>query len=191
MGTTGADVAAVSTENYETGASRPQAAWSWTEALVVLCLQIALVGVIYRHTLQLAFLSDAWVYLGNLRRGVWTTVTTPIGYHYQPVACAWVALIRGVFGERPAVFQAVNLAQVAALGYLTYALGRRLLNDNVAAFLASLLLIGNAAFYEICVLAARGQHALSRGAPVRARRDHRLRPRTRSPRPQWAVAAGA
>ena len=69
----------MSTEKYETGVSPPQAAWSWTEALVVLCLQFALVGIIYRHTLQLAFLSDAWVYLGHLRRGVWTTVTTPIG----------------------------------------------------------------------------------------------------------------
>ena len=149
MGTAGVEVAEVTTVSHETDLSRSQAAWSWNETLVVVCLQIALVGVIYRHTLQLAFLSDAWVYLANLRDGVWTTLTTPIGYHYQPVACAWIALIRALFGERPAVFQAVNIGEVAALGYLTYALGRRLLNDNVAAFLASLLLIGNAAFYEI------------------------------------------
>ena len=118
-------------------------------SLVVLLSQMALAALIYRHTLQLAFVSDAWVYLAQLRTGVWATITMAIGYHFQPTACAWIALIRAVFGESSAAFQAVCIAQLGLLAYLTYALGRRLLPDAAAAFLGSLLVIGNAAFYEI------------------------------------------
>ena len=175
VGTTGLDVVAMRTDRGETAVPRRQASWSWTEALVVLFMQLALVGLIYRHTLQLAFLSDAWVYLGHLRDGVWTTITTAIGYHYQPVACAWVALIRGLFGERAAAFQAVNLGEVGMLGFLTYALGGRLLADNVSAFLGSLLLVGNAAFYEIAYWPLAGNMQLSRGAALRNRCDPRVR----------------
>lgn len=114
----------------------------------VLLSQLALVAVIYWHTLRLEFVSDAWVYLARLRTGVWSVVATPTGYHYQPVACAWIALIRAVFGESALAFQAVNMAQLALLGYLTYQLGRRLLGNAGAAFWASLLVIGSAAFYE-------------------------------------------
>ena len=121
----------------------------WTVALIVLLSDMALAVVIYRRTLQLAFVSDAWVFLAHLRTGVWATLTTPIGYHYQPISYAWIALIRALFGENSAAFQAVCIGQVGVLGYLTYALGRRLLADEVAAFMASLLVIANAAFYEI------------------------------------------
>ena len=82
---------------------------------------MALAVVIYRHTLQLAFVSDAWVILGHLRTGVWATLTTPIGYHYQPISYAWIALIRALFGENSAAFQAVCIGQMGVLGYLTYA----------------------------------------------------------------------
>src|SRR3954452_1162821 len=78
--------------------------------LAVIALQAAVLGVIYWPTLQLAFQSDDWVYLGWLRTGVWATMTTAIGYHYQPVACAWVALIRAFFGENATAFQVVNIA---------------------------------------------------------------------------------
>jgi hypothetical protein len=122
---------------------------SLVPATVVVLSQTALVILIYRHTLQLAFVSDAWVYLGRLRTGVWASVATPIGYHFQPVVCAWFALIRVFFGESAAAFQAVNMAQLVLLGYLTYRLGLRLLPEAGAAFLGSLLLLGNAAFYEV------------------------------------------
>jgi hypothetical protein len=107
-----------------------------------------IVAAIYWPTRRLAFASDAWVYLGALRQGLWTAVGTPIGYHWQPVACLWVAAIRAVFGEHPAAFQAVNLVQLVLLGHLTFQLGQRLLADKLAAFLASLLVLGSAAFYE-------------------------------------------
>ena len=116
--------------------------------LVVLLSQGALVAVIYWPTLQLGFVSDSWVYLGRLHTGVWATVTTATGYHYQPVACAWIAIIRVCFGDNALAFQAVNMAQVGLLAYLAYQLGRRLLPDAGIAFVGSLLVIGNNAFYE-------------------------------------------
>lgn len=122
---------------------------SWVAAFIILLAQMALVAVIYRPTLQLAFVSDAWIYLAQLQTGVWATISRPMGYHFQPVACLWIALIRACFGENPAAFQVISLVQLGVLGYETYALGRRLLPDVVAAFLGSLLVIGSAAFYEI------------------------------------------
>jgi hypothetical protein len=106
------------------------------------------VAVIYWPTYRLWLVSDAWVVLERLRQGFWPAVATPIGYHWQPVACAWVALLRGIFGERPAAFQAVNLAQLTLLGHLAYRLGRRVLPDSRAACLGSLLVLGSASFYE-------------------------------------------
>jgi hypothetical protein len=81
-------------------------------------------------------------------RSRWAAVATPVGYHWQPVGCAWIALIRGLFGERPAAFQAVALLQLTLLGHLAYQLGRRILPDSGTAFLGSLLFLGSAAFYE-------------------------------------------
>jgi hypothetical protein len=115
----------------------------------VLLYQAALVAVIYWPTLRLGFVSDAWVHLERLRHGAWAAVATPVGYHWQPVGCAWIALIRGLFGERPAVFQAVALLQLTLVGHLAYQLGRRVLPDAGTAFLASLLFLGSAAFYEV------------------------------------------
>jgi len=116
--------------------------------LTALGLQTALVVLIYWPTYKLQFTSDAWVFLERFRDGLWPAVLTPIGYHWQPVAYAWVVLLRSLFDERPAVFQAVNLAQLILLGHLTYWLGRRLLQDAGVAFLASLLVLGSSSFYE-------------------------------------------
>jgi hypothetical protein len=113
-----------------------------------LAFQAALVAVIYRPTSRLQFTSDAWVFLDRLRHGLGPAVATPVGYHWQPVAYAWVALLRGILGERPALFQAVNLAQLILLGHLAYQLGRRLLADSGAALMGSLLVVGSASFYE-------------------------------------------
>jgi hypothetical protein len=129
--------------------SQYQALVSLALALVVIAAQMALVAVIYWPTLGLAFVSDAWVYLDRLRHGLWPAVMTPVGYHYQPVTVAWDALIRAVFGETAAAFQAVSMVQLGLLGFLTYRLGVRLLPDAGTAFLGSLLLLGNAAFYEV------------------------------------------
>jgi hypothetical protein len=117
-------------------------------ALAVLLFQMGVVGLIYWPTRKLAFVSDAWVYLERFRHGLWAAVGEPVGYHWQPIACAWIAAIRGVFGERPAAFQAMNLVQLSLIGHLTFQLGRRLLQDWWAAFFASLLVLGSAAFYE-------------------------------------------
>ena len=113
-----------------------------------LLVQSLLVVAIYWPTRRLAFASDAWAYLERLRHGLSEAVATPIGYHWQPVACAWIAAIRGAFGERAAVFQAVNLIQLTVVGHLTFQLGKRLLADSTAALLGSLLVLGSAAFYE-------------------------------------------
>jgi hypothetical protein len=117
-------------------------------SLIVLAAQLLVAFVLYRSTLQLGFLSDAWVYLDHVRHGFWSSVTTAIGYHYQPFTVGWIWLVRAVFGENPAAFQAVNIVQVATLGFLTYQLGVRLLGAPGVSFLGSLLVIGNAAYYE-------------------------------------------
>lgn len=127
---------------------RPGAVRALTPALLVILAQAALAYVIYRPTTQLYFESDSWVYLAMLRDGVWSTITTAIGYHYQPVTVAWVALIRACFGESAFAFQVINVAQIALLAHLTYELGRRLLPDAGVVFLGSLLVISNNAFYE-------------------------------------------
>jgi len=116
--------------------------------VIALAIQAALVAAIYWPTYKLQFTSDAWVFLDRLRQGFWAAVATPTGYHWQPVAVAWVALLRGLFGERPAIFQAVNLAQLTLLGHLAYRLGRRVLAHAGTAFLGSLLVLGSASFYE-------------------------------------------
>jgi hypothetical protein len=72
----------------------------------------------------------------------------PIGYHWQPVAYAFIALVRAVWGENAGAFQWVNLAQLVSVGFLTYALGRRATGDPGVGFVASLLYLGSAAFYE-------------------------------------------
>jgi hypothetical protein len=128
--------------------ARPGAVRELTPVLLVLLVQGALAYVVYRPTVDLYFESDAWVYLGMLRDGVWATISTAIGYHYQPVTVAWVALIRAGFGESAFAFQVVNIAQIALLAHLTYQLGRRLLPDAGIVFLGSLLVISNNAFYE-------------------------------------------
>jgi hypothetical protein len=119
--------------------------WS---AVAAFLAESLLVAAIYWPTRRLAFASDAWVYLGALHQGLWTAIGVPIGYHWQPVACLWIAAIRALFGEHPAAFQSVNLVQLVLLGHLTFQLGQRLLADTLAAFLASLLVLGSAAFYE-------------------------------------------
>ncbi len=121
---------------------------SWATASVVFCAQLMVSFALYRFSLGIGFLSDAWVYLAHVRHGFLESIAVAIGYHYQPVAVGWIAAIRMAFGENPAAFQAVNVAQLAALGYLTYALGRRLLPLPGVAFIGSLLVIGSNAFYE-------------------------------------------
>jgi hypothetical protein len=131
-------------------------------SLIALGAQLLVAFVLYRSTLQLGFLSDAWVYLSHVRHGLWPSITTSIGYHYQPLTVTWIWLIRAVFGEIPAAFQAVNIIQVATLGFLTYKLGLRLLVGQRVGFLASLLLIGNAAYYEAAYWPLSGNcHLLS------------------------------
>ncbi|MQA30634.1 MAG: hypothetical protein GEU82_12495 [Luteitalea sp.] len=127
---------------------RPGTGRSRAAVLAALGSHMALSAAIYWPTLHLAFVSETWTYLARLRVGIWPTLTTSIGYNYQPVAIAWIALIRACFGENAAAFQAVNIAQVGLLGHLTYQLGRRLLPDARSAWLGGLLVIGNAAFYE-------------------------------------------
>ena len=116
--------------------------------LTVPISQLVLVAIIYWPTLQLEFFSDSWVYLWRIQTDIWALLTKPTGYHYQPAACAWVAMLHGFFGQNPTAFQAVLMAQLALFSYLTYELGRRLLSNETAAFLGSLLVISSAAFYE-------------------------------------------
>lgn len=114
----------------------------------VILAQLALVALVYGPSLRAAFVSDAWVYLATLRKGAWYTISRPQGYHWQPVASAWIALIRAVCGERAIAFQIVNLAQLAAFAFLAYLLGRRLLFGARTSLLASLLIIASAAHFE-------------------------------------------
>ena len=151
--------------NYPTANARLRTCGT---TLLVLAAQLAVAFVIYRPTLRMAFLSDDWAYLAYLQQGFWSAATKAIGYHFQPLAVVWIALIRAVFGENPAAFQAMNVTQVAVLGFLTYQLGLRWLGAPGAAFLGSLLVISNNAFSEALRLAARGQLPSAVGAALRA-----------------------
>lgn len=117
-------------------------------AAAVLLAQAALVAVLYPSPARSGFVADPWVYLEQLRGGLGPMLLHPIGYHWQPVAYAFIALVRAVWGENPGAFQWVNLAQLVSVGFLTYALGRRLTRDAGVGFVASLLYVGSAAFYE-------------------------------------------
>src|SRR4051812_42014524 len=97
-----------------------------SSAMAALLAQSLLALAIYWPTRRLAFVADAWVYLEGLRRrGFWGMVSEPIGYHWQPVAVAWIALIRAFAGDRAVVFQAVNVAQLICVAHLGFHLGRR------------------------------------------------------------------
>ena len=77
----------------------------WSAAsgtLLTLVAQALLVAAIYGPTWRLAFASDAWSYLERLRQGFVAATSTPIGYHWQPVAVAWIAGIRVAVGENAA-----------------------------------------------------------------------------------------
>jgi hypothetical protein len=128
-----------------TPASRGRALPSW---LAVLGAQLALVAFIYGPTLKAGFVSDAWVYLAFTRQGTAKALLQPIGYHWQPVAVGWVALIRGLFGDRAIAFQVVHFLQLATFGLLAYLLGRRLIQDARASLLGSLLAVASAVHYE-------------------------------------------
>jgi hypothetical protein len=113
-----------------------------------LIAQSALALQLYLPTRRLSFVSDAWVYIERLRHGFWSTIGLPIGYHWQPVAYSWVAILRAALGERPALFQLVNILQLVLLAQLVYLLGRALLGARDA-LLASLLVVGSASFYDV------------------------------------------
>jgi hypothetical protein len=117
-------------------------------AAAVLAAQVALVAVLYPSPARSGFVADPWVYLEELRGGLGRMLLHPIGYHWQPVAYAFIALLRAVWGENAGAFQWVNLAQLVSVGFLTYALGRRSTGDAGVGFVASLLYLGSAAFYE-------------------------------------------
>ena len=117
-------------------------------AAAVLAAQVALVAVLYPSPARSGFVADPWVYLEELRGGQGRMLLHPIGYHWQPVAYAFIALVRAVWGENAGAFQWVNLAQLVSVGFLTYALGRRATGDPGVGFVASLLYLGSAAFYE-------------------------------------------
>jgi hypothetical protein len=116
-------------------------------AAVVLA-QVALLAVLYPSPARSGFVADPWVYLEQLRGGLWPMLFHPIGYHWQPVAYAFIALVRAVWGENAGAFQWVNLAQLLSIGFLTYALGRRVTGDAGIGFVGSVLYLGSAAFYE-------------------------------------------
>jgi hypothetical protein len=117
-------------------------------AAVVLLAQAAVVAVLYPSPARSGFVADPWVYLEELRGGLGPMLLHPIGYHWQPVTYAFLALVRAIWGESAPAFQWLNLAQLVSVGFLTYALGRRLTGDAGIGFVAGLLYVGSAAFYE-------------------------------------------
>ncbi|MET0553426.1 MAG: hypothetical protein ABW221_10350 [Vicinamibacteria bacterium] len=126
-------------------------------AAVVLLAQAALVRVSYPRPGQFGFVADAWGYLQLLREdGLLVTLSRPIGYHWQPVAILFVDLMRRVFGESAARFEAVNQLQLVSLGFLTYLLGKRVSGDAGVGLVASLLYLGSPIYYEATYWALAG-----------------------------------
>lgn len=115
---------------------------------MVLLVQLAVVAVVYAPSLRAEFVSDVWSYLVIIRGGAAHAVLRPIGYHWQPVAVGWVALLRATFGEHAVAFQAVNLLQLVGFAFLVYLLGRRLQLGASVSLLGSLLAVASAAHYE-------------------------------------------
>jgi hypothetical protein len=128
----------------------------YAQTAAVLLAQVALVAALYPSPSRFFFVADPWPIMLRLRGDLLPALLHPIGYHWQPVAYAWVEAIRRVFGENPAVFQTINLGQLVSLGYLTYALGRRATGDAAIGFLASVLYLGSASYYEATYWAYAG-----------------------------------
>jgi hypothetical protein len=116
---------------------------------LVLVAQSIFVIVLYGPTLRIQFLSDAWFLLDNARRGLVWAVTTPIGWHYIPVATGFNALVYHVLGTEPAAYQGLMLVLHLGVGHLVYRLGLRWLGEARVAFAASLLFLGSASYYEV------------------------------------------
>ncbi|MEP7013535.1 MAG: hypothetical protein ABJC13_24710 [Acidobacteriota bacterium] len=76
-------------------------------------------------------------------------LTTPLGYHYIPIASAWSRLLYLLFGDRERLYAIANIGQLALVGWLTFWFGRRLLGHPLAGLLAGGLLIGSAAFPDV------------------------------------------
>jgi hypothetical protein len=135
----------------------------YAPALAAVLAQAVLVAVIYPSPSRFRFVGDAWGYLLLLRDdGLLKTVAKPIGYHWQPVAILFVGAIRRVVGDSAPAFQAVNLAQLVSLGFLTFLLARRVSGDPSVGFVAGLLYVGGASHYEVTYWALAGNmHLLS------------------------------
>lgn len=134
----------------------------WLRHGAVFAAHLCFVAVVYGPMRRLGMMSDAWVILDQARRGWWRAVSTVIGYHYIPVASAFVNVCWNAFGSRPLPWQLLNLAQFALVAHLVYQLGRRLLPSAWLAFLASLLFLSNASFHEIAFWPVNGNiHSLS------------------------------
>lgn len=117
-------------------------------AATVLLVQAALVAVIYPSPARFGFVADAWGYIVMMRDGLGSMLSQPIGYHWQPIAYLFIDLMRRVLGESPGSFQALNLAQLVSIGFLAFLLGRRASGDAGVGFVASLLYLGSASYYE-------------------------------------------
>jgi hypothetical protein len=118
-------------------------------AAALVAAQALLVAVLYRRSLSVGFLSDAYYLLGHVSRGFLHALIWDRSYHYTPVTNAFLALLWQLFGLKAAAFQAVSLLQYALNGWLLLRLGERLLGDRAGALLGSLLFLASSAHYEV------------------------------------------
>ncbi len=105
--------------------------------------------VFYARALGVGILSDGYYILGHASGGPLHALSWDHSYHYYPVANLFFALLWKAFGTAGLGYQALNLVQLAANGWLLYRLGSRLSGEPGVGLLAGCLFVANSSFYEV------------------------------------------
>ena len=131
------------------GSLRERGSKRWGEALPALLYFGLLAAAIHAGARRLGFVGDSWTIFLEAASGWREALGTPLGYHYIPLAGAWVRVLHLFLGDREVLYALANIAELAAVGWLTFRLGRRLLGESLPGLLAGSLLIASAAFPDI------------------------------------------
>jgi hypothetical protein len=105
--------------------------------------------ILYWRAFSSGVIGDGWVMLEIGRRGIATAPFVLLSYHFIPVANLFIALLWKLFQLHEAAYQALNLLELALVGWLVARLGRRLFAEARVGLLAGLLFLANSSFYDV------------------------------------------